>query len=350
VIGGMTYDKELKWPKVRKSTELFYPEVNQWHLGPSLTTPRLYNTATLMTGGPDAGKVLVIGGYHASLEDNGTSLASSELLDPRTGDVDTSGDLEVGRHWHVAIETKAGRILVAGGTQWYRGHELGILDSSEIYDPKKRKWTRTQKTLNHHRFLPTAVVLKTGPHKGKVLVVGGFDKLGVYPDIKMPALSSCEVYHPKNGPEDGYWEEVDHLTTPRGNHTLTLLEDGRVLAAGGVSELGGNPTTYRSYEIYDPVQDKWSCPTDHKEWNRLRQYRAGHTATLLDDNATLLVSGFTSELYDPISKTWAFTGGTLRQYRTGHTATILSEGKHKGKVVVAGGEPRPCELFQPPSE
>ncbi len=344
VIGGMTNEKI---PTPLHPTDLYDPEINQWSSGPSLITARAWQTTTaiLPTAGSNRGKVLVTGGFNGN-----ESIGECELLDPKMeGDPPGFPALKEARDSHLAVELPDGRVLVAGGEQYVDGRLAGILKSSEVYDPAApTDWASTG-DLKQRRFHPTAVVLKTGPHQGKVLVVGGFDVVGKYPDARIPALKSCEVYHPAKDSKKGYWEEVAPLKHPRGMHTLTLLKDGRVLAAGGVNELGGNAVSYRSYEIYDPRNNKWTCPTDDKGWDRLRQYRSGHTATLLDDNTTLLVSGYTSEIYDPEKKTWTFTGDTLRESRTGHTATLLTAGAHKGEVVVAGGLPKSSEIFQPPS-
>ncbi len=67
--------------------------------------------------------------------------------------------------------------------------------------------------------------------------------------------------------------------------------------------------------------------------------RAGHTATLLQNGKVLIAGGATSsnvansaELYDPTTGAWSVTGG-LNVPRYLFTATLL----RNGKVLVAGG-------------
>src|SRR3546814_17344433 len=76
------------------------------------------------------------------------------------------------------------------------------------------------------------------------------------------------------------------------------------------------------------------------------------------DGRVLVVGGgtntgfsHTTELFDPVTRTWATTGG-LFSFRYGHTATLLTT----GRVLVAGGSknaPRPphtfdtCALYDP---
>ena len=63
-----------------------------------------------------------------------------------------------------------------------------------------------------------------------------------------------------------------------------------------------------------------------------------HTATLLDDGRVLVAGGFntTSELYEPATRTWSTTGTTLGTHR-GHTATKLQD----GRVLISGGGSAP---------
>src|SRR5262245_11618856 len=62
---------------------------------------------------------------------------------------------------------------------------------------------------------------------GKVLITGG-------------AGSSAELFDPATG----MFTATGDMTTPRGSHSATLLPDGRVLIAGGA---GNGPTA----ELYD---------------------------------------------------------------------------------------------------
>jgi cysteine-rich repeat protein len=124
----------------------------------------------------------------------------------------------------------------------------------------------------------------------------------------------------------GRWLSTGSLALPRMLHTATLLDDGRVLVAGGF-----NVTS----ELYDPKTRTWSTTG-----NNLGTHRY-HTATKLKDaEGRVLIAGgtsrttFTAELYSPALGAWT-VAGVLNEQRFHHTAVLLPD----GKVLVAGGSP-----------
>jgi len=105
-------------------------------------------------------------------------------------------------------------------------------------------------------------------------------------------------------------------------------------------------TPTNSAELFDLTAAQW------RNAGALNAARAGHTATLLPDNAVLVVGGSnlkSTELYDLASGTWA-GASDLSAARSDHTATLLPN----GKVLVAGGVGAggaldSAELYQQPS-
>ncbi|MDI6840981.1 MAG: kelch repeat-containing protein [bacterium] len=123
-----------------------------------------------------------------------------------------TGSLNHSRCDHAAILLQNGKVLVTGG--------IGAYNSCELYDPGSGIWKETG-NLNQERWSHAAVLLQDG----RVLVVAGYAWDGVYGQF----LSDYEIYDP----ETGSFEDVPPLIPARENHTATLLQDGRVLVAGG---------------------------------------------------------------------------------------------------------------------
>jgi len=130
-----------------------------------------------------------------------------------------------------------------------------------------------------------------------------------------------------------------------GVSTATLLSDGRVLITGD------------STELYDPATGTWTATA-----KPIGEPGSQGTATLLRDGKVLVTwSGTlfpgegtaqagTAQLYDPASGTWHTTGKMITP-RSRPVATLLSD----GRVLVAGGDTRndwtdTAEIYDPATE
>jgi len=269
-----------------------------WSYTGSLNIARVYHTATLLSDG----KLLVAGGGNFFSGNAFHPLDSAELYDPVTGTWSITGSLKVPRSSHTATLLRDGKVLVVGG-----GGNDSIFDSAELYDPKEGKW-RVTGSLNTARYFHTATLLENG----KVLVAGGYDEV-------TDSLNTAELYDP----DTGTWSFTGNLNTDSdGPPTATLLQNGEVLILRRFSA-----------ELYDPDTGTWSTISSLS-----RNIGFGHTATLLPDGRILVVGGEyggpvnPAELYDPNTGTWSSTG-PLNRARSNHTATLLPN----GKVLVAGG-------------
>jgi N-acetylneuraminic acid mutarotase len=174
--------------------------------------------------------------------------------------------------------------------------------------------------MNTGRYAHTATLLQNG----KVLIAGGYDSN----DVEM---ASAEIYDPAAG----VWTETGPLHTARGSHTATLLPGGKVLVAGGWAD--SDPIA--DAELYEPATRTWT------RTSVMHVRRDSHTATLLPNGKVLVVGGDNAraELYDSSTGTWTRTG-RLNESRWSHTATLLSN----GKVLVAGGwDAEISEVYDP---
>ena len=168
--------------------------------------------------------------------------------------------------------------------------------SSSIVAARAPGWSATG-GMTEARRGHTATLLSDG----KVLVAGG--RLG--PDRNgAAAATSAELYDPSSGT----WSATGSMHEGRIEQTATLLQDGRVLVAGGCCAVSSAPQTA---ELYDPVSGTWTVTADQLLGGE------GRTATLLPDGKVLVVGGNygpqRAVLYDPISGTGTVTGGNSSQ-------------------------------------
>jgi len=242
----------------------------------------------------------------------------------------TTGSLLEARWSHAATLLQDGRVLVAGGNIYPGGDSeipaSDFLASAEVYDPQTGSWTGTGAMTEARGGGHSATVLQDG----KVLVAGGNS-------ISAPfILASAELYDPATGT----WTATGRLSAGRSGHTATLLPDGRVLVVGGDGMDPYGPLA--TAELYDPEGGSWSAT------GSMATVRIIHTATLLPDGTVLVAGGqgndgsgptrsasdalASAELYNPATGAWTAVGN-LTEGRAGHTATLLPD----GTVLVAGG-------------
>jgi hypothetical protein len=200
--------------------------------------------------------------------------------------------------------------------------------SSSIVSVSAPGWSATgglAEARDHH----TATLLSNG----KVLVAGG--RIGANLD---GSTSSAELFDPGSGT----WSATGSMQAARDSQTATVLQDGKVLVAGGNGR--GGLDALSSAELYDPSSGTWTATGDMVVAGR------GHTATLLTDGRVLVVGGdgnpTLAELYDPASGTWTVTRRPMIRYHVGHTATLLPD----GRVLVAGGPPNGRDIGWPTVE
>jgi large repetitive protein len=147
------------------------------------------------------------------------------------------------------------------------------------------------------------------------------------------------------------WLTNAPMASERKWHSATLLPNGKVLVAGGVTNyVAPFYLTSATAELYDPANGKWTATAP------MRWPRALHTATLLPNGKVLVAGGYdfaadtslaTAELYDPATGTWTATDPMTTE-REEHRAVLLAS----GKVLVAGGTGGinflgPSELYDP---
>ncbi len=167
---------------------------------------------------------------------------------------------------------------------------------------------------------------------GRVLTAGGRG-------IKNHAIDTAEIWDPATG----VWTAVASMNVAHEKMPLIVLPDGRVLVIGGANEVYEHlPTT----EIYDVAADTWT------ELASMVGDRIWHTGTLLSDGRVLITGGGkpdgpflkSAEIYDLQSDKW-LSAGDMTVSRAQHTATLLKD----GRVLVVGGRGKrtTSEIYDP---
>ena len=283
----------------------------------SMLEPRSGHTATLLRDG----RVLIAGGMRR----NQDFYRSAEIFDPATGKFESTGSMTEARVSHIAVLLQSGKVLIAGG--WI-GMETTA--SAELYDPATRKFIRIA-SMTSRRARPTATVLDNGD----VLIAGGQDRDGF-----SNSLSSAEIFHAKTMT----FARIAPMHQTRIAHTATLLNDGRVLIAGGRGE-----SVTAGAEVFDPKKNSFS------ETGGLATARYKATAARMADGRVLIAGGSderdwtgalrSAEIYDPRTGKFSATAAMENsRFKLPDEAVLLAN----GEVLIAGGS-RQVEIYCPES-
>ena len=279
-----------------------------------LNYARLQQTATLLP----SGKVLIAGGGQGPDTIDGYWVVDqAELFDPATKTFSLAGNIT--RDYHTGTLLQNGDVLLVGGESGWdpHGNAYGnpspiVVDTAEIVQGATGSSSAPTGNMLVAREAHAASLLSDG----RVLITGGVYGIPTYPF--WGGLAESEVFDPVTGK----FTAVGQMTIDRVFHTSTLLQNGKVLIAGG-----GNPTFSNTAELFDPTTGTFRAT------GNMAVQRGFHTATLLPNGKVLIVGDSTlAELYDPSTERFS-PAGTMNISRVWHTATLLPD----GTVLIAGG-------------
>ena len=280
------------------AASIFDPSDDSWKLLPNRPAARGFPNIVLL----DDGRALAVGG--ADLTGSGYApdpAAAVEVFDPETGEWS-----EAARMTRAAIDQAL--VALPGGLAlaMQPGSDERRSPFAEVYDSTADVWrpTTPRQALNFYSERPPeAIALRDG----RALVTGWSNIAGAFGDdeqcdpasasaLGIPTPEPCdwtgyELYDPVTDE----WTLAAPMTQPRTGHTLTLLPDGRVLAAGGELIQADYLAQYETVvlattELFDPSSNSWAPGPD------LAKARTHHTATLLPDGRVLFVGGISQEV------------------------------------------------------
>lgn len=232
------------------------------------------------------------------------------------------------RFGHTATAMSDGRVLIAGSAASERS-TTPIAATAELYDPATGRFSATP-AMSVPRSGHTATWL---PGTKQVLIAGGVDPAPSA--VVTPPYGSAELYGLASG---SFAAVAAPMKVPRQGHTATLLQDGRVLIAGGVSD-AAHGFRQASAELYDPQTHRFTA------CGAMAIARQGHAAALLADGRVVITGGYEygsssapgyggpcDELFDPA--TGAFTPvAPVQKSAYGATLSTLAD----GRVLALGG-------------
>lgn len=244
------------------TAEIYDPVSATWTPTGAMARGRAEFAAVLLSNG----KVLVAGGCTAYSQNGCLGVtAAAELYDPATGKWRSAGSMKAGRMAMSATLLPNGMVLIAGGQTAAKD----ALGSAELYNPASGSFVLTGRLVTP-RSGHSATLLAGG----LVLMAGGENVSGV-------SIRKAELYNPNTG----LFAATGSMPSTRQEHAAVLLPNGSVLVSGGNRVTLNSTTVLASCAIYDPVTGIWATTAS------LSHARVDHSSTLLQNGRVLDAGG-----------------------------------------------------------
>jgi len=313
IVGGMTEVQHApdEHVPVTATAELFNPSSLTFsYTKGSLATARAAHTATLL---PD-GKVLIVGG----VDGNANPLASAELYDPATGTFSSAGSLTYPRSYGyasvISAPGKPTQVLIYGGYTTIPAADAG----GELWDEAENAIVGGASMLAPAYDIPQPVAVTSGvldlvggfdgseitaqeqllnlsgpsfqfgeklqvprdfhtltalPNGAGLLVTGGYTNGSLLSPLASAEIRKSDAWHLLSGTATCPGSPGCMLAG-RAGHSATLLPNGIVLLVGGGSDAA---------ESYDPKSETFTVGPGIRN-------RRFHTATLVVTTVTSLIA------------------------------------------------------------
>jgi hypothetical protein len=270
-----------------------------------LSAPRFGFAGALLTNG----RVLTVGGVEPVTS---VAVATAEYFSRATAQTTVAGPLQVARANAALGALPEGGAVVAGGIA-----SGAVVDQVELYDPVANSFSVVASNPLAAVQSPTATALADG----RVLFAGGADASG-------RALPNALLYDPAKG-----IVPTSPLGAGRVGHRATLLSNGKVLIAGGMTDLENTQTLLATVEIFDPATLSFTFATSMKVPRAFHGQDLAGGRVLAVGGDTSTEPGGTAEEYDQDANLWRFTSFPPLARRLEAQVVATSA----GRSVVAGG-------------
>jgi len=195
------------------------------------------------------------------------------------------------------------------------------VNSSEIYDPKKGKFTVINSTNTIHPF-PSITLLKDG----KVLLIGSGYLSQKHKQKFLNEGFKDSDYAEIFNPETTKFSFTGKMKHSRKNAATALLPNGKILVVGGE---GLDSKLVKQAELYNPETEKFELTGYLNE-----PTRADINAILLHNGKVLIFGGNTktTEIYNPSTGEFSYSANLNIDRPNYNNAIVLND----GKVLISG--------------
>jgi hypothetical protein len=303
------------------NTWLYDPATSSLTAGPALTAERAFHTATPI----GAGKVMVAGG-------NSTVIEVCTLMGGSPACSDTTATLGSARCNSAAAPLSGTQVLIAGGDNCTNTNALDTWDVWDSASPTTTVSNTGTNKLSIGRRLLTATVVGTG----KVLLAGGATSA----TADLFTLGAPSIVAATTG----------GMLVARTGHTATILTAITATTACPnaatttcVLIAGGNATTNKTWEVYEASSNSFPVnATTAGNHDLVNPLRSLHSAAAFAGGKVLLAGGNngtsslkTTEVFDPAAATLTFNLGVGLQL--GRFSTAAAYAQALNVLVLVGG-------------
>ncbi|HZO14765.1 MAG TPA: EGF domain-containing protein, partial [Polyangiaceae bacterium] len=204
----------------------------------------------------------------------GKPTSAAYIFNPQTGTMQKIPSMPGSLYLHGQASESAGGLVIVGGGKCSDCTSLNTSfeANTNVADATKIKWASAATTSNTEEG-PVLVRV----FGNKALIAGGGNAGSATNDSQVHAFGTQG------------WKDKSHMSTPRRMHRAAVLPDGHVMVAGGMDAAGN---VLASAELWNHLTNTWS--TDPAVIAPMNLARAAHSLTAMQAGKVLAAGGFTT--------------------------------------------------------